>query len=430
MVAFNFSNPLPHVVAQHVEEAAHLAQVRHLLARAPHVRLEALRRADLRLAAHLDGVEVAGEFGWGLCESALQAGDPGGVFVASVRAIEDDHPARIDKMLSLGQALPAARQGLGEAFNWVSAQWLQGLIQQMLESSSTVKRMLGIVACTAHRADPAAALQAAMRDADASLRACGLRAAGESGRIELRAACLDALAHVPDDTPEFSFWAARSAALLGERQAVLAPLQAFATRSGPWREGALALLLKWLPLPECGRLLKHVSEDPAGLRDMLNGIGVAGDPRFVPWLIDRMREPELARLAGETFAMITGCDMSSAGFILQASEGEESAKVDEAGDVDYKEKVALDEDEAQPLPDADKVATWWSVNAWRFAPGTRYFVGAPPSLSHCRAVLRSGYQRQRMAAAEHLCILQPGMKLFNTAAPAWRQQRWLDETGA
>jgi len=44
-------------------------------------------------------------------------------------------------------------------------------------------------------------------------------------------------------------------------------------------------------------------------------------------------------------------------------------------------------------------------------------------------VLRTGFQRQRTAAAEWLCLLQPGTPLFNTAAPAWRQQRGLTQMG-
>jgi hypothetical protein len=34
-------------------------------------------------------------------------------------------------------------------------------------------------------------------------------------------------------------------------------------------------------------------------------------------------------------------------------------------------------------------------------------------------------QRQRILAAHYLCLLDPGTPLFNTSAPAWRQQRWL-----
>jgi hypothetical protein len=52
-------------------------------------------------------------------------------------------------------------------------------------------------------------------------------------------------------------------------------------------------------------------------------------------------------------------------------------------------------------------------------------MGSAPAREHCLQVLKEGYQRQRMAAAEYLCLIAPGTSLFNTRAPAWRQQRWL-----
>jgi hypothetical protein len=45
--------------------------------------------------------------------------------------------------------------------------------------------------------------------------------------------------------------------------------------------------------------------------------------------------------------------------------------------------------------------------------------------AHCSDILKNGYQRQRSLAAHHLCLLEPGTPLFNTSAPAWRQQREL-----
>jgi uncharacterized protein (TIGR02270 family) len=427
MHAMTSAAPLPHVVAQHVEEAAHLSHVRSVLLLAPHVRLEALCRLDHRLAAHLDGVAVAGELGWQLCEAALEAAAPGAVFCGGVRAIEDGQATRIDKLLSLAQALPAAQQGLHGAFGWVSAQWLQGLIRQMLESPSAARRELGIVACTTHRVDPGAVLERALSDTDAGLRARAFQAIGDAGRTDLREVCVDALAKSVDDVADCRFWAAHSAAMLGDRRASLAILEAFALGRGPRRSGALSLLLKLKSLPECGMLLKRLYDDPASLRAMLRGIGMAGDPRFVPWLVDRMQEPKLVRLAGESFAMITGCDLASVEFILEPGEGEAPAALGVADDDDA--AIALDEDESLPLPDPAKVASWWQSNSQRFAPGTRYFVGAVPSAEHCRLVLRNGYQRQRIAAAEYLSLLVPGTPLFNTAAPAWRQQRWLDAMG-
>jgi uncharacterized protein (TIGR02270 family) len=89
----------------------------------------------------------------------------------------------------------------------------------------------------------------------------------------------------------------------------------------------------------------------------------------------------------------------------------------------------MDPDEGLPWPDVAKVERWWAANSGRFALGTRYFMGAPVTREHCIGVLKNGYQRQRILAAHYLCLLDPGTPLFNTSAPAWRQQRLLAKLG-
>ena len=89
--------------------------------------------------------------------------------------------------------------------------------------------------------------------------------------------------------------------------------------------------------------------------------------------------------------------------------------------------VEMDSDEGLPWPDMKKVEQWWAANETRFEKGQRYFIGAPVTRGHCINVLKNGYQRQRILAAHYLCLLEPGTPLFNTSAPAWRQQRLLAE---
>jgi uncharacterized protein (TIGR02270 family) len=129
----------------------------------------------------------------------------------------------------------------------------------------------------------------------------------------------------------------------------------------------------------------------------------------------------LARSAGESFSLITGLDLPSLDLERKPPDNVDFGPNDDPAD----ENVAIDEDDSLPWPDPGKIATWWTANDARFAAGTRYFMGKPPSAAHCFSVLQNGFQRQRRHAAEYLCLLQPGTPLFNTAAPAWRQQRLL-----
>jgi uncharacterized protein (TIGR02270 family) len=154
---------------------------------------------------------------------------------------------------------------------------------------------------------------------------------------------------------------------------------------------------------------------------LIQGAGVAGDPRYVPWLVRQMADLKLTRLAGESFSFITGVDLAHLNLDRERPEDFESGPNDNPDDAD----VSTDPDDDLPWPDPPKIQAWWDVNSSRFTEGVRYFVGAPVTPEHCVHVLKEGYQRQRIAAAQHLCLLRPGMQLFPTSAPARRQRRWL-----
>lgn len=413
--------PIIPVVRQHAEESANLRNMRSVLVTAPHVKLHHLRRLDDRVAAHLDGLAVAGEFGWKLCEAALEDPGVGEVFAATVRAIEDKNLPGLDKLLALAEAVPGSQPGLISAFGWVSAQFLQGTTKHLLASSSAFQRQIGIAACAMHRVDPGAALDAAVADVDASLRARGLRVVGECGRNDLLAACVKALA---DEDAACRFWAACSATLLGERSQAIEVLKVMTLQAGPFRARALRLVLKLIGAPQSNELLKALGQDQANLRLLIQGAGIAGDPYYVPWLIKQMADPKLTRLAGESFSFITGLDLAYLDLERKPPENFESGPNDNPDDPD----VSMDPDDSLPWPDPVKIQGWWDANNSRFTAGVRYFMGAPATREHCIQVLKDGYQRQRIAAAQYLCLLNPGTKLFPTSAPAWRQKRWLEKS--
>jgi uncharacterized protein (TIGR02270 family) len=154
--------PIPVVVQQHAEEAAHLRHVRSVLAAAPHVKLHHLRRLDDRIAAHLDGLAVAGEYGSKRCMAALETPGVGEVFAAAVRAIEEKDAPWLDRLFALAEAVPEARRGLISAFGWVSSQFLQGTVSQLLSSPAPLRRCVGLAACAMHRVDPGPAVDAAL----------------------------------------------------------------------------------------------------------------------------------------------------------------------------------------------------------------------------------------------------------------------------
>jgi uncharacterized protein (TIGR02270 family) len=413
------------VVQQHAEEAAMLRHIRSVLVRAPHVALLHLGRLDERIAAHLDGLLVAGRAGKALATAALERAGAGEVFAAAALALQARDAPALEPLIALAQALPEARRGVASALGWVSAAELQGVVQRLLGASDGTRRALGLSACRMHQVDPGPALDAALGDADPLVLAAALRTAGELGRIDLGERVRSLIGH---EHPEVVLRAACAGCLLGDRNGALRVLAVAAQDDGPASRAALSLAMAAASpaqADEMARAFSHAAtaepESRSRRRGLLRAIGLLGDVRFVPWLIERMTEPELARLAGEAFCWITGADLARMDLeTLQAPPRPEHPS-DDPDDED----VSLDEDDSLPWPDAARVQAWWERQAVMRASGARLFRGEPFSAEAARRTLLEGTQRMRAHAARLACILQPGAKLFPTCAPVPRQRRWL-----
>jgi uncharacterized protein (TIGR02270 family) len=409
---------VPAVITQHAEMAAHLFGVRNVLEHAPHVKVAHLLRMDNRLAAHLDGLKVSGETGAALCMQALDQPDPGVVFAIAVGTIERQDLGGLARLHALAGASREARTGLIAAFGWVAPSLLQGIVARSLSSDDPVARVIAVAACAVHRVDPGLASARRIMDADPLVRARALRTAGEIGCSDALSACEAALR---DDDPEIQFWAAWSAVALGERGQAFEVLTRVAQIQGARRARAFRLSLQAMVPKAAHRFLQDLASTPEELRWLIQGTGISGDPVYVPWLINQMSDDQRARPAGEAFSLITGLDLALLDLERKPPEEFESGPNDDPNDPN----VAMDDDDGLPWPDAQKIEKWWAANGSRFQKGSRYFMGAPVTRQHCIHVLKTGYQRQRILAAQYLCLLNPGTPLFNTSAPAWRQQKQL-----
>lgn len=420
MASVELRTPLPRppiegLVQQHVEDAAHLRRLRTTLVRSPVVTLRQLARWDDRLAAHLDGIGVAGAAGLRLTLAGLERVDRGTVFVACIRALEDGDTPMLAKLLAASAAIPHVGAGIASAFGWVSAGRLKGVVGPLLQSVSAWDRGLALTACGMHGVDPGAALRDSIRDVDASVRARAFRVTAQCARVDLLPDCLSALS----DTEEgCALEAAQAAVLLGDRGESVARLEQIVVDSSAASvvcARASAVLLATLVPARSRAALRNMKRAGATPRPLIRGFAAAGDAACLPWLIDSMKDDEPARIAGEAFTFITGIDVEKAGLTRDAAVAPSAAD----GAIDD------DDDAGLPWPDHAKVLAWWHSRQRAFDPGKRYFFGDQPSLERCHEVLAAGTQRQRSAAAIQLALLHPGLRIFDIAAPAWRQRRAL-----
>lgn len=409
----NGSPVLAQYVQIHAEELATLFTSRHVLIRAPHINLEDLHRWDQRMAAHLDGLAVGEEAAWRICDELLAEPGAGELFAVAVHALESGAVQPLEKVFALAQEAPDARHGLFAAFGWVNGERLRNLVASLLRSEDPMRRLCGVAASAMHRVDPG--VVARLGDADPAVRARLLRTTGELGKREWVSLCERTMT---DEDASCQFWAAWSAMLLGSRANAPTMLSTLAFKEGPHRAKAFQLLLLAADVEEGHALLQSHAASPESLRLVIKGAGCVGDPKYVPWLIGHMANDKFARLAGESFSMITGVDLSRPPFDRLRPENVESGPSEDPAEED----VALDEDDDLVWPLQSEVQNWWRQNGARFTAGVRHFMGAPPGRAHCIEILKNGFQRQRISAAYHLSLLNPGMPLFEWRAPAWRQQ--------
>jgi len=410
--------PISSVLNQLVDGVSSLWGNRDLAQASPQYSLADLARLDHRVEAHIDGLRIAGEEGWQLARKELAWKEPGEVFAASVLAFESNAPRKIAEILGIAAAAPELARGVISALGWMEYDQAAPHIAKLCVSELRSHRRIGIAAAAIHRQDPGRALKDALSSGDPLLRARAIRAVGELARTDLVPFLQQELS---SKDPVCRFWSAWSSALLSGYGNTIQILQSIAASPGPFRERALQLALRRINLSAAHAWTQQLSRDPQSLRLAVIGAGILGDPALVPWLIEQMRVPPLARVAGEAFTMIAGVDLAYQDLDRKAPEDFEAGPNEDPQD----DNVEMDPDEKLPWPDVALIAQWWAKHHAEFQPGVRHLIGKPITVEWAEQVLRLGRQRQRAAAALELAILVPGSPLFEVRAPGFREQKVL-----
>lgn len=405
------------IVSQHAEEAAFLWLLRSNAIRQPHYALKDLAKLDDRVEAHLDGLRVAGEPGWELCKAALGNEEAGEVFAASVMAFESGVESRVQAVLDVVTATPELVHGMISALGWITFEHASPHIQRFLTSQLHLYRRIGMAGCAVHRVDPGQVLTQAVTSRNLTLRARALKAVGELGRKDLLGALRENL-KVEDG--QVRYWAAWSGALLGEH-ATVPVLRQLVENGHPKREQACATALRQMSIEQGQAWLKTLANNPSTLRLAVQAAGIMGDPANIPWLVQQMANPIVARVAGESFTSITGIDLDYDDLDADKPEGFEAGPTENPED----ENVEMDADEDLPWPNPQLIEKWWSIHRVEFTSGTRYLLGKPMAIDSLKEVLKNGKQRRRRAASIELAMRQSGQPLFNCSAPGFRQQTLL-----
>jgi uncharacterized protein (TIGR02270 family) len=411
---------------QQVEDAGFLWLVRQHVIYAPNPLLRDVTRHDERIEAYVDALHIGGEAAWRETLDAVARADPSAFFtlgVLSVRIgkvdsllttfVETVNPSGMDS----NDATPRLSADVIGSFCWSARDAVTKAISLFWRSLEAHPRAVAISAVGARRIDAGDLFPEALADQSPLVRSRAYRTTGQLGRADLMAQLRPGLA---DPHPECRFWSAWAAARMGAGDEALRVLADIAWNNPPRADRALDLLLRRLDIPQANAWLRDFAQLPGRQRAVIRAAGVIGDPRYIPWLIERMATLETARLAGEAFSMITGLDLAYRDLDRKPPRDFESGPNDDPAD----ENVALDEDEHLPWPDPEKIGQWWAANRGRFDVGTPYFLGTPKPRADWLEALSDAFQRQRHAAALELAIRQPDKAMFEVRARG-RLQRQL-----
>jgi uncharacterized protein (TIGR02270 family) len=426
------------VVDKMLGDCLFLHSIRSRAVSDPHMKLTDLVTLDERLESYIAALESRAEGAWSEAYGTVKGDADPSVFVAAVLDVRG-RTGKADPLVgrlfgpsglvrTSDEALPKGAETSDNPSNgapqilaaiaWAERDSSTSAIMRLLALSNPLPRAIAIAACGARRADPGEQLAAWLADPSPLLRARAARTAGQLGRADLKPQLLAALA---DPDPECAFWAAWAAARMGSMEP-LRTLGTIARSASPRADRALDLLLRRLTPAQAGGFMRDFARDlPERRRSLIRATGIIGDPRAIPWLIERMHVAEESRLAGEAFSMITGLDLPYLDLDRDAPEGFEAGPNDDPAD----ENVALDEDENLPWPDPAKLGDWWVRRRERFPAGTAFFLGEPKERADWLGALSDAYQRQRLAAALELAIRQPSAPLFECRARGRLQRQQL-----
>jgi uncharacterized protein (TIGR02270 family) len=404
---------VPAVIDQHIDDASFLWLRRQGLVKARYTFLSDLQQHDLRIQANLIGLSCAGESGWKQCDRGLRTGDAGDYFVAAAVAFKSgDNDRRIASVLNKAGSNIDHYKAISSALGWLTLQEAEPHIKTLLTAESPLHRYVGIAASSIHRCDPAHHLAYAAFDTSSLLKARALRAYGELGRKSRTDLCT-LQGYFADKDDEVRFAAAWSAALAGDPDANEI-LMTFGRQASPFTENALETAFRVMGR---GVGLSWHTELATRLdttRSAAIGAGIIGDTVLIPWLLEQMLDPTVARVAGDAFSMMTGLDFASTDMEATPPEGYAGGRTT---------KTVSDKD--LPWPNVALLSAWWSNNKSRYPAGRRYLLGHPITQEHLQHVLKTGCQRPRAAAALELAIMKRDKALFEVRAPGFRQVDFL-----
>ncbi|WP_095080754.1 hypothetical protein [Mesorhizobium sophorae] len=331
------------MVDQHASEAAFLWFRRRREIDGPILGETDIGRIDQRLNANLEGLMASGKAGWEAAQAHFaDYAEPGELFVLGVLALHwgeaETVASAVDAATTLGEA---GASGLSGAIARTPREYLSPFVAEWLDARDARLRGLGLAALWHHRVDPGTRLGDLLSNPDSDVRRRAFRLAGGLKRRDLLPTVLDGL---DGDTSKERLTAAHAACLLGEARSAHPVLDQIVLAEPGLAPAAIEMRLLTTPLKAGKGWLQDRLKQPALRATATAAIGLLGDRSVMPWLIAKMREPELVFAAGLALRDLFEVDLNDTDLFTTdpAALGKEFKSLT-----------------ASPLPVADRVTAWW-----------------------------------------------------------------------
>lgn len=400
----------PDILRLHAEDAAFVAALRRRAQDGPNYRLIDLYDLESRLQGHLTALVLCRQAGAAAAYELLSRETGyGETFVTGHAALRNGDKDEIARLLELADNSADCAQAMAAAASWCATAEIAPHVRNWFVAPNPAAAWIALEICGIRRVDPRHHLPQLLSHPDDRVVARAIELSAELGRDDLLRPILSWIA----DQGSVGFWAAWAACLLGDRGA--APERLVAAMSLGIEPRLYRLAAELAPLViESDRvqlLTQHLLDNEATRRWAIVALGSLGAASTLDWLVRQMDDPVLARIAGASFALITGGRL-----------GPNNLELDVFPEVQDDPVAAADPQEEfietnLYWPDRDRVGAWLDANRSRFKPDTRHLIGQA-AWTHPAPPGQTGkYQLEFRAIAIELALRSPNAPLPNWRAP-------------
>ncbi|SMF47631.1 MULTISPECIES: hypothetical protein [unclassified Pseudomonas] len=377
-----------YILNQHAEETAFCWLRRQEALWRPSYRCSHLQRLDQLLDAHLEGLRVAAQAALPIVLNNLQRWKTlDEVFACTYTLL---HCGAVDwsPLERVLEAQPAAAKGAAAALIWSSGPSAEDCLQRWSNSAIPALRVASASAYVALHANDSPDvhnvwLAKTLVDPASEVRACALRRIGE-WRLSAQTEHLQNVFMGHDALCRFE--SAYAMAWLGMPQADAALLETMPLVQGSrQRRGTLLFAMTAQPAA-FETWVQQAQVDSTQTRALIWSLAFRGNALALSKLLEYLRMPQYARLAGYAIGHISGMDLDEQGLWQPEHQDAELTP-------------HFSEDDGLLMPDIERLTEWVGRYVNSMPKGASLLAGKVMRTDNARPLLQAGWQPQRWQAS-------------------------------